>query len=295
MQSETFTSVGAESSASGVSWGAIFGGGAAAAALSFILLFLGLGLGLSSISPYSYNEAPIAGSTIGWVIFMQLAASAIGGYVAGRLRVKWAGIHGDEVHFRDTAHGLLAWAVATLLTAGLLAGSMRAALSGAIDSGAVIGNVASTAVAAEKPKPGTGQAFNAIDYYSDITLRSANGTPSSDAERAEITRIFSAALASGGLAPSDRTYLAQTIARRSALTQPDAERRVDEIYSRAASSTANAKAKAMQAADAARKTAAHSALWMFVALLAGAFVASLCATLGGRSRDNDRVVTRPAT
>ncbi|WP_256079581.1 hypothetical protein [Massilia sp. YIM B04103] len=294
MQSQTLSPALVDSNTSGVSWGAILGGAAAAASLSFILLFLGLGLGLSSISPYSYNDAPIAGSTIGWVIFMQLAASAVGGYVAGRLRVKWAGVHNDEVHFRDTAHGLLAWGVATLLTASLLAGGMRAALSGAIDSGAAIGQATATAMAGEKSRGNDGRAFSVIDYYTDVTLRSTTSTPPTDTERAEIARIFGSALANGSLPPSDRTYLAQIIARRSSLPQADAERRVDEIYTRAASTTANAKAKALQAADQARKAAAHSALWMFVALLAGAFVASLSATFGGRSRDNERVVTRPA-
>lgn len=111
--------------ASGVSWGAIFAGAAAAAALSFLLLILGMGLGLSSVSPYERNAAPIGIATIVWVAFTQLAASGIGGYMAGRLRVKWASIHGDEVHFRDTAHGLLAWAVATLITVAVLAGGAR--------------------------------------------------------------------------------------------------------------------------------------------------------------------------
>ncbi|MYM89254.1 hypothetical protein GTP91_19010, partial [Rugamonas sp. FT82W] len=101
---------------SGVSWGAVFAGAAAAAALSFILLILGVGLGLSSVSPYQYNAAPLGGATIAWLAFMQLAAAGTGGYLAGRLRVKWASVHRDEVHFRDTAHGLLAWAVATLAT-----------------------------------------------------------------------------------------------------------------------------------------------------------------------------------
>ncbi|UTY58961.1 hypothetical protein [Massilia sp. erpn] len=290
MQSQTLSPAVADSNTSGVSWGAILGGAAAAASLSFILLFLGLGLGLSSISPYAYNDAPIAGSTIAWVIFMQLAASAVGGYVAGRLRVKWAGVHTDEVHFRDTAHGLLAWGVATLLTASLLAGGMRAALSGAIDSTAAIGQTAATAMAGDKSKGNEGRAFSVIDYATDVTLRSATATPPTDIERAEIARIFGPALAAGSLPPGDRGYLAQIIARRSSLPQADAERRVDEIYSRAA----NARAKTLQVADEARKAAAHSALWMFVALLAGAFVASLSATFGGRSRDNERVLTPPA-
>ena len=40
--------------------------------------------------------------------------------MAGRLRTKWVGIRTEEVFFRDTAHGLLAWALATLLIAVLI-------------------------------------------------------------------------------------------------------------------------------------------------------------------------------
>src|ERR1035437_4837539 len=93
--------------ASAVSWGAIVAGAAAAAALSLILLILGIGLGLSSVSPWAHNgigAATFGVSTILWVTFTQLVASAMGGYLAGRLRTKWVEVHPDEVHFRDTAH-----------------------------------------------------------------------------------------------------------------------------------------------------------------------------------------------
>src|SRR4051812_12142532 len=85
---------------SAVSWGAIFAGAAAAAALSLILLVLGTGLGLSSLSPWSQEGASAKALGIGtilWVTFMQLAASVLGGYIAGRLRTKWVGLHTEEV------------------------------------------------------------------------------------------------------------------------------------------------------------------------------------------------------
>src|SRR5471030_2289605 len=133
---------------SGVSWGAIFGGAVAAAALSFVLLILGFGLGLSAVSPWSYSAAPVARSSILWVIFMELASAGIGGYIACRLRVKWASVHTDEVYFRDTAHGLLAWAVATLLMAALMAGATKSAIGGAADAGAAAAAAGAPAAAA---------------------------------------------------------------------------------------------------------------------------------------------------
>ena len=109
-----------EANLSGVSWAAIIAGGFVSAALSLILLAFGTGVGLSSVSPWS--NAGVAVSTIGkaavlWLILMQIMSSSMGGYLAGRLRTRWASIHTDEVYFRDTAHGFLTWAVALVITA----------------------------------------------------------------------------------------------------------------------------------------------------------------------------------
>ncbi|WFR77103.1 hypothetical protein P9875_15370 [Janthinobacterium rivuli] len=284
----------------GVSWGAVLAGAAAAAALSFILLILGVGLGLSSVSPWSFNATAIGVSTIAWLAFMQLAASGIGGYMAGRLRVKWSSIHTDEVHFRDTAHGLLAWAVATLITVAVLAGGTRAVLSGAIDAGSGVAAAVSPAAAAGAgaagAKAGEGSDANPLDYFSDMLLRAAPAAGAGETggtvteQRVETGRIFATSLSTGSLAADDRAYLGQVVASRTGLTQAEAEARVDAVYARAAKAAADAKARAQQAADTVRKAGAHTALWMFVALLLGAFVASLAATFGGRQRDHERVL-----
>src|SRR6478672_5893603 len=113
-----------ESSASAVEWASIFWGALAAFGVTIILMTLGPGLGLATTSPWSFtNPSP---TTIGtaaaiWLVVTQWLSSALGGYLTGRLRTKWVGIRTDEVLFRDTAHGLLAWALATLLVAALVA------------------------------------------------------------------------------------------------------------------------------------------------------------------------------
>jgi hypothetical protein len=120
-----------ESSASAVEWAAIFGGALAAFGVTAILLTLGPGLGLTTVSPWSVTHpSPTAFGTAAaiWLVVTQWLSSAFGGYLAGRLRTKWVGIRTDEVLFRDTAHGLLAWALATLLMAVLITlGSAAAA------------------------------------------------------------------------------------------------------------------------------------------------------------------------
>ncbi len=120
-----------ESSSTAVEWGAIAAGALAAVGISIIFLSLGPGIGLSTVSPYSFsNPSPTSfGIAAGlWLIITQWLASALGGYLTGRLRTKWVGIRTDEVLFRDTAHGFLAWALATALMAALFAlGSLAAA------------------------------------------------------------------------------------------------------------------------------------------------------------------------
>ena len=278
-----------ETPRSGVSWAAIFAGAAAAAALSLVLFILGSGLGLAAISPWSYNSAAAIGiSTILWISFTQLAASAVGGYLAGRLRTKWASLHTDEVYFRDTAHGLLAWAVATLLTAWLAGGALRAAMSGAIDAGAGVAKVTAMAgagAAAGAAKDGADGALNPVDYFTDKLMRSDKAPADAAGARAEVVRIVATSLQAGSLAPDDRAYLAQMVAARTGLPAPEAEKRVDEVYNKVSTTAANARAKAKEAADTARKATAGAALWMTVALLLGAFVASIGATFGGKLRD----------
>lgn len=60
---------------------------------------------------------------------------------------------------------------------------------------------------------------------------------------------------------------------------------MSDLYARAQARLNDAEAAAKEAADQARKASAYAALWIFVSLLGGAFVASLAATFGGRQRD----------
>jgi hypothetical protein len=305
------TVVAADAVASAVSWGAVFAGAAGAAALSLILLILGTGLGLSSVSPFSGQGAGATAfgvSTILWLSFTQLAASGIGGYLAGRLRTHWAGAQADEVYFRDTAHGFLAWGVATLLTAALLSLVIGSIVSGGAQAAASVAGTATTgatvATAAQTRTEGSGST-DVIGYFVDSLFRrdaSATAAPaptatptatdpgSSDAgaraaSTAEAGRILTSALASGSLPPEDASYLGQLVAQRTGLSQADAQKRVTDTFARAQAKLKSAEASARDAADKARKASSYAALWLFVSLLIGAFVASLSATYGGRRRD----------
>ncbi|MFZ6846478.1 hypothetical protein [Undibacterium sp. RuTC16W] len=265
-------------SSSGVSWAAVLAGAVAAASLSLILLMLGVGLGLSNVSPWSYNATVMGVSAIAWVTFTQLAASGVGGYLAGRLRIKWSNLHNNEVYFRDTAHGFLAWAVASLMTVGILASAAQSILNEASNIGTKV-VTASAAIASDMKT-------NPVDYFSEMLLRSDDGSlDANTAARAEVGKILSKDILSGALSHTDRDYLSKVITKRTGLTPIDAEKRVDMIYSQWSKSVSDTSNALKESADKARKAAANSALWMFINLLIGAFVASLSATIGGSQRD----------
>lgn len=274
----------------GVSWAAVFAGAAGAAALSLILILLGFGLGFSAVSPWPGDGATfkqMSVSTVIWLMLTQILASGLGGYIAGRLRVRWARLHDDEVYFRDTAHGFLAWAIATLVTATLVVGSLSGIVGGGLQAGAAAASSAAVAGAggAHRTEAGSG-------YFIDMLFRDNRPVAvDNDAAHAIATRIFLRGLADGQLTADDRTYLARVVAQRTEIGQAEAEQRVDQVFAAAQ----QAKLKAQQAADTARKVAAASALWMFVALLCGAFFASFLAIHGGRRRDAVVLLTNTRT
>jgi hypothetical protein len=120
-------SAGAASSNSAVSWGAIFAGAVVAAATSLLLFALGAGLDLAAMSP-GHSAAYTAAAVATALIVTQWIASFLGGYITGRLRTRWTNTHTHEVFFRDTAHGLIMWCVATVFMASGLVAAASSAL-----------------------------------------------------------------------------------------------------------------------------------------------------------------------
>ena len=287
-----------EAYSSGVSWPAVFAGAFAAAALSLILLALGTGLGFSAVSPWANSGASapaMGGAAIVWLILMQIIAWSMGGYLAGRLRTKWTAIHTDEVYFRDTAHGFLVWGVGTVLTAAFLASAAAAMIGGVARGGASAAGTTAGVSAAE----GAARTTDPSTYFIDALLRTpppsttvepnqvlsptATVPPSGSAQyaaansaatRGEVATIFANDLRQGNLPPEDKTYVAQVVAARTGVSESDAEQRVTNTFT-----------QMQQAADAARRAVAHTSLWIFLALLIGAFCASGAATFGGAQRD----------
>jgi hypothetical protein len=220
---------------------------------------------------------------------MQWVSSGFGGYITGRLRTRWVGTHTHEVFFRDTAHGLVTWAVATVLVAATLATSLFSAIGGGAHalsgaaSGAATAAAQGTMASSSSPgqMPGTSPA---AAYGVDKLFRTADpavgGQGSSD-PRAEAGHIVANAWSTGTVPDADRSYLAQLVAARTGVPPADAQKRVDDFIA----SALDAETKIKADADAARKAAAKAAIYTALSMLVGAFIASVSAALGGRLRD----------
>ena len=272
-----------ESSRSATSWGPIIAGGVAAAAVTLVLMLVGAGFGLTMVSPWSNQGISLGTATVStaiWLIVVQWLSALLGGYMAGRLRTKWVNLHTDEVFFRDTAHGFLAWALATLLVAGLLSSTISAMLGTGVQAASnVVSGAAQGAAAASADGNTTG-------YFVDTLLRPADpATPvqGGDQASAEVARILLASAASGEMAADDRAYLEKLVAARTGLSPSEAKARVDAVLKRADEAAQQAK----QAAETARKAGATFALVGALSLFIGAFIASASAALGGRLRDDN--------
>jgi len=238
---------------SAVSWPSVLAGAVVAIATSLILIALGSGLGFAAASPWP-GAAPSAttfavGAGI-WLIVTQWLAALLGGYLTGRLRTRWTGIHTHEVFFRDTAHGFLTWALATVIV-GAVALSTTVSAAGAASSAAA----------------------NSVSYATDTLFRPTGpqaGAPAG-AVRAEVVRLLGR---EGGMAADDRGYLTSVVAAQTGLSREEAQARVD----RAANSI-------RRAADKARKASSAVGFFMALSMLIGAFIASVAAAYGGRLRD----------
>lgn len=268
---------------SAVSWAAIIAGAVVACAASLILIAVGAGLGFSSISPW--HDEGVSATTLGlmtvvWLIVVQWVASGMGGYVAGRLRTRWISVHRDEVFFRDTAHGLLAWALGTIITVGLL----TSAITGAIGTaGQVAGAVGQGAAQAASSVAGAVSDYDMDTLFRPSQPGAANPNGESNEQAAqEVMTIVGNAITTGQLPAGDRDYLAQLVAARTNVSVDDARTRVDQAFTKAR----EAKQRAQQAADEARKAAAKLALFTALSMLIGAFVAAAGAAYGGHLRDD---------
>ncbi len=278
---------------SAASWPGIIAGAFVAAACTVILVSLGSGIGFASISPWPDRGASatsFAVTTAIWLIVTQWVSAALGGYIAGRLRTRWIGTHPHEVFFRDTAHGLITWSVATVLVVAVGAGAFRSA-AGTAAHVAGAGAVAAVTGSAGGAMPANTAANTALPnanspvsaYEIDKLFRSSNfgGNALLGDARSEAAHIEANAFVNGGISSADRSYLVEQVSARTGASQADAQARVDNFVA----AVTQAQQKLKSEADSARKAAAEASIYLALSMLIGAFIASVAAALGGRVRD----------
>jgi hypothetical protein len=250
-----------------VQWAPIFAGAVAAAALSFVLhaFAAGIGLSISSTAP-TWRDASIALVILSglYLILVALAAYGAGGYLAGRMRTGLgAAASPEEVEFRDGTHGVLTWAVATLLTAVLAWGAAQSLTRLAAPSAGSAGPSASVA----------GENIIAFDLDRLFRGTRAPEGPSNYA-RAEAARILLTSSSHRGMQAEDRAQLVRLVATHTGLAQPDAERRVEDVIARARENISRA-----------RRSTVIVTFMAGAAALLGAAAAWFAACAGGKHRD----------
>jgi hypothetical protein len=239
-----------------------------------VLVELGSGLGLASISPWHNHGVTVTTFAVTgaiWLILTQWISAGLGGYIAGRLRTRWVGTHTHEVFFRDTAHGFITWAVATVLLA--------AVLSSSVTTGAGVAGHAVADVAAAGAQGAPVSAYSVDKLFRPASSASPT-SPSAD-PRMETGHIVANALADGSVPDADRAYLVEQVVGRTGISKADAQARVDGFIA----TVVQAQEKLKADAEAARKAAAQTSLFLALSMLVGAFIASVTAALGGRLRD----------
>lgn len=261
-----------------ISWSAVFAGAFAAGGLTIILVILGSAFGFAAMSPFAgdgLSITTIGVVTIVWLIFTQIFASIAGGYIAGRARLRWS-IHADEVFFRDSVHGFLTWAIATAFmfaVAGLAAGG---------------GSVAATAVTAAAVHSDDPAASTII---TDRLYRAPGADPQTLANaRQEADRFVARAMVDpDSVTAEDRAWLVEDVAERTAISVTAADARVQAAFDQIDA----AREEAREEVDTARAASATLAIATALAMLIGAFVASVAAVFGGRERDGleDRLIS----
>jgi hypothetical protein len=263
-----------------VEWSAVLAGAVLAAALSFVLLTFGAAIGLSVASPWPNSGLPtrlVASLAVFWTMAQQIGAVMVGGYVAGRMRMRWQE-SGHEAEFRDGLHGALVWAIGALISALLVFTTVGAAARTGAD---LAGRAAGSAAGSANPLEGALDAMlrptSTVQAAAPAAGPQRANAPSTDENRAEMSRILVSSVTSGTLAPQTRTQLAQLLAQRSGISQQEAERRVDEAVNAA-------RAAADKARHGAILTGFVTAASLLVSLAAGWWAAMR----GGHHRDTSQ-------
>ena len=261
-----------------VDWPAIFAGAVAAAAISLVLMSFGSAIGLSLTNPFGREGVSLFWIAIAmtiYVVWVQVSAFMLGGYITGRMRRRNFDATEHESDVRDGLHGLMVWGTAVVISGLLAFGGLGSLAQGA---GAAIGGVGAQAV----EEVGDADPFAGA---ADVLFRGSEPQQGTG-QRDEVVRILASGLAGEGVSDADRDYLVSLAADRAGLSDEEAQARVDDVIARAQAVQDDIEA----AADEAAKVAILLAFITAASLAVGAAGAWFAATAGGNHRDKQTVV-----
>ena len=237
-----------------VDWASIVGGAFVAVAIFTTLTVFGsaVGLSLTSADPTHGLSAKIAAIAVAlWAAWVAASAFAAGGFITGRLRHRIADATAPEIEMRDGLHGLIAWSLAALISAGLLAAS-----------------VGSPAATAAKETAATTQQMELTRIFR------GERQPIDQSVRTDAASLLKTISGHTTLDNDDRLLLAQMVGARTGVGAPEAEARVlkavDAIH---------------ESVDSARRGSVLAAFLLAASYVIGAGAAWIAAVLGGRHRD----------
>lgn len=255
-----------------VEWAPIAAGAVLALSLSFVLLTFGAALGMAVLAPWSAN--PVVTRVIWggafWFLLVQLWSFSLGGYVAGRMRHRWAGASETEITFRDGAHGLIVWGLTIVLGVTLGSIALSSGIRGTADAN---GTVNSETIHSGSISP--------MPLALDRLFRSTQLTPavtSMSNFRPEAARLLMGSIGDDRVASTDRAYLSQIVAARTGLSALDAETRVTSVG-----------AELRQSLEKTRRASILLGFLAAAALLVAAATAWWAACVGGTHRDQGTI------
>lgn len=275
-----------------ISWGAVFAGATAALVLQVILNMLGLGIGLSTIDPAGDGTPGASSLGLGaglWWVISGILASAAGGYLAGRLS-------GKPSNSTSGYHGLISWAVATLVIFYMLSSAVSGLVGGAFNtaSGAVgcLGKAAGGSIqtVAQTAAPSLGKISDPFASIENQVRNGANGQDPAALKDTAVSAMRAAVTGDDAQQAQTTEKAAQAIAKAQNISIDQARTQVQQYTQQFKETTARAKEQAKQAADATARTASQAALYGALALTLGA----LAAFFAGRGAAVDPTITRTA-
>jgi len=273
------------------SWGAIFAGAVTALVAQILLTLVGLGIGLSALDTNGGDNPSVAAfsTTAGlWWVGSGIVASLIGGYLAGRLS-------GRGSRATSGYHGLVSWAVTTLVVIYLLTSSVGSLLGGTFSglssvlggAGQAIGGTVQTA--AQAAAPSLSKVSNPIDGIEQQVRQQAAGQDPQAARDAAVSAMRAALTGDAAQQKQAEDRAAEALAKAQNIPVDQARSQVQDYKKQYEQTVTEAKQKAKAAAEETRKTAAQGALYAALALVLGAVAAFLGGLAGTVKRADERV------